>query len=104
MHSAYKIGEILDCFAGYWSTCSTTCPNIDHLPLQPPAITGRYTGATFNFFIQPAQGEFRAVMGALSTMAQTAACALRGDGCGQYQQLKEDIAALETRRCVLTTC
>ena len=38
------------------------------------------------------------MMAALQTMAHSAAEALRSDGCPQYNQLREDIAALESSR------
>ena len=74
-------------------------PKAFSLPLQPPTITGRYSSATFSFFMEPAQGEFRAVMAAFKAMTATAGRALRGSGCGQYGQLQEDITALEESRC-----
>ena len=79
-------------------------PEAFSLPLQPPTITGRYSSATFSFFMEPAQGEFRAVMAAFKAMTATAGRALRGSGCGQYGQLQEDITALEESRCTLFLC
>ena len=67
--------------------------------MQPPTITGRYTSATYDFFLKPAREDFKAVAGALKIMAHSAAVALRGDGCCQYHQLREDITALEASRC-----
>ena len=73
-------------------------PEARGLPLQPPTIAGRYSGATFSFFMEPAREEFRAVMAAFKAMTHTAGLALRGSGCGQYQQLQADISALEESR------
>ena len=70
------------------------------LALQPPTITGRYSSATFSFFMEPAQGEFCAVMDAFKAMTRTAGLALRGSGCGQYRQLQDGITALEGSRSV----
>ena len=81
--------------------CHPAQPEAFSSPLQPPTITGRYSGATFSFFMQPAQGEFRAVMAVLKAMTRTAGLALRGSGCGQYRQLQADISALEESRCTL---
>ncbi len=67
--------------------------------MQPPTITGRYTKASYDFFLKPILKDFQAVGAALKTMARSAAVALRGDGCCQYHQLREDITALEASRC-----
>ena len=67
--------------------------------MQLPTITRRYTSATYDFFLKPALEDFQAVGAALKTMARSAAVALRGDGCCQYHQLREDITALEASRC-----
>lgn len=66
--------------------------------MQPPNITGKYTSATFDFFVKPAHEDFQAVAAALGAMAHSAAVALRGDGCCQYHQLLDDIATLEASR------
>ena len=80
--------------------CSSAQPDaLSYVCLQPPTITGRYTGASFNFFFKHALGGFQDVMAALKALAHSAASALRGDGCSQYTQLQEDIAALESSRC-----
>ena len=80
--------------------CHCSRPEALGSPLQPPTITGSYSGATFSFFMEPAQGEFRAVMDALKVMTATASLALRGSGSGQYRQLQDAITALEESRRV----
>ena len=79
-------------------SCRRSRPEAFSLPPQPPTITGRYSGATFSFFMEPAQGEFRAVIAAFKAMTATAGLALRGSGCGRYRQLQDDITALEKSR------
>lgn len=66
--------------------------------VQPPTITGTYSNANYDFFLKPALQDFQSVGSALKTMARSAAVALRGDGCCQYHQLRDDITALEASR------
>ncbi|CAL5226722.1 g9574 [Coccomyxa viridis] len=74
---------------------------LDIVVRQPPTITGTYSNANYDFFLKPALQDFQAVGSALKTMARSAAVALRGDGCCQYHQLRDDITALEASRNIL---
>ncbi len=73
------------------SHCAALC-------LQPPSISGRYTGSAFRNFMGPAKGDYDRMMASLGAMVKSACSLLRGDGQGSYAQLKEDIKALEANR------
>ena len=42
--------------------------------MQPPTITGRYTKASYDFFLKPILKDFQAVGAALKTMAPLSRC------------------------------
>ena len=66
--------------------------------MQPPSISGRYTGSAHRLFLEGARGEYDRMMASLGVMVKTAASLLKGDGQASYAQLKADIQTLEVNR------
>lgn len=67
--------------------------------LQPPNISGAYTGATYRVFLEPTKKEFKAMVVSMRAMVAAAGSVLRGDGQSGCAELIGRIQALEATRC-----